>query len=52
MTFVTSQSLSHLNSTSYTEVLIDPPFELYSLSECKKVKYGFLSKLIEFAVGL
>lgn len=33
VTFLTSQSLNHLKLENYTEVLIDPPFDLYSL--CK-----------------
>lgn len=36
VTFVTSQSLNHLNFTNYTEALIDPPFDFFSLSELEK----------------
>lgn len=33
VTFLTSQSLNHLKLKNYTEILIDPPFDLHSL--CK-----------------
>lgn len=33
VTFLTSQSLNHLKLKNYTEVLIDPPFDIHSL--CK-----------------
>lgn len=42
VTYVTSQSLNHMNLTNYTEVLIDPPFEFFSLSKCKNEAFYFV----------
>lgn len=39
VTFITSQSMSNLNLANYTEVLIDPPFDLHSLCEFKMNYY-------------
>lgn len=39
VTFLTSQSLSHLKLDNYTEVLIDPPFDIHSLCECQNCKF-------------
>lgn len=36
VTFLTSQSMSQLNLVNYTEVLIDPPFDVYALCEFVK----------------
>lgn len=49
VTFVTSQSIKYLNLTNYTEVLIDPPFELYSLSAYKNV-ITFFKEIYQFVV--
>lgn len=39
VTFLTSQSLSHLKLANYTEVLIDPPFDIHSLCECQNCEF-------------
>lgn len=33
VTFLTSHSMNHLKLENYTEILIDPPFDLHSLCE-------------------
>ena len=35
VTFLTSQSMGKVKSENYTEVLIDPPFDVYSLCKFK-----------------
>lgn len=36
VTFLTSNSLNHLQLENYTEVLVDPPLDLDLLSELKR----------------
>lgn len=33
VTFLTSQTMSQLNLANYSEVLVDPPFDVHSLCE-------------------
>lgn len=38
-TLLTSHSMSHLKLKNYTEILIDPPFDIYSLCKCQMYEF-------------
>ena len=44
VTFLTSQSLNHLKLKNYTEILIDPPFDIHSV--CKFSNYIILIDVV------